>query len=468
MRVLVVGGGAREHALTLALHRADAEVIVAAPHLSPGMMGLAHATARVEVTDSAAIVSFAKQQGVTYAVIGPEAPLEAGVGDALRAAEIPVVGPSKAGARIEWSKRYCRDLMAKYHVEGSPKYAAVTTPEEVDASLAEFETPFVVKPVGLTAGKGVWVQGADFATPTEGAAYAKTLLMPGRAGALLEEKVEGEEFSLMAFVTDSGVYPMPAVQDFKRALEGDHGPNTGGMGSYSQRDHLLPFLSESNRDRALAIIRGAAEALRQEGIQYRGVLYGGFMLTPRGPVLMEFNARFGDPEALNVCTLYEPGDFAELLHGVSVGRVDPTLMTFRLRASVVKYIVPPGYPSPPSSPGTLDLDLRGIEELGVHLYYGSVEPAGAARVQMGSSRALALVGEASAIHEASTRVDAALPLVRGSYYVRRDIGTKADLATRTEHMRRLFSPNAKPSPLPLSVAPPDAPPSSSAPASMLT
>jgi phosphoribosylamine---glycine ligase len=192
------------------------------------------------------------------------------------------------------------------------------------------------------------------------------------------------------------------------------------------------------------------------------------MLTPRGPVLMEFNARFGDPEALNVCTLYEPGDFAELLQGVALGAVDPNLVTFRQRATVVKYIVPAGYPNAPATGGTLELDPRGIEELGVHLYYGAVEPAGAARVKMGSSRALALVGEASAIHEASARVDAALPLVRGSYFVRHDIGTKADLAKRWEHMRRLLAPDAKPSPLPLSVAPADAPPSSAAPASMLT
>ena len=460
MRVLVVGGGAREHALAVALDRAGAQVVVAASPLSPGLARLARATATVDPSDPAAVSSFARSQSVAFAVIGPEAPLAAGVADALRAAEIPVVGPSKAGARIESSKRFCRELLQKYRVGGSPRFLAIANLDEVDVRVREFPTPFVVKPVGLTSGKGVWVQGADFTTPEEGASYAKKLLAGGSAGVLLEEKVEGEEFSQMAFVTDSGLYPLPAVKDYKPALDGDQGGNTGGMGSYSQRDHLLPFLSRAQREQALGIMRSTVEALRQEGIPYRGILYGGFMLTREGPVLMEYNARFGDPEALNVLTLYEPGDFAELLHGVAVGRVDPSLLGFRRRATVVKYLVPPGYGASPTPGGILEIDEPAIADLGVRLYYGAVEPVGPGRVRVGRSRALALVGEASAIHEASARVDAALPLVRGSYAVRRDIGSPSDVTQRVEHMRRLLVPGAKPSPLPLSVAAPDAPPSS--------
>jgi phosphoribosylamine---glycine ligase len=245
MRVLVVGGGAREHAIAYALAQSEAEVVVAAPHQNPGLLRIAKAFTRVDPTQPEPVVRFAKEQRVAFAVIGPEAPLAAGVGDALRAAEIPVVGPSKDGARIESSKRYCRELLDKYGILGSPRVLPVTHLDEVDARVREFHDAFVVKPVGLTSGKGVAVQGADFTTPEEGASYAKQLLASaaGREGILLEEKVEGEEFSLMAFVTDSGIYPMPAVQDFKRVGEGDTGANTGGMGSYTQRDHLLPFLS---------------------------------------------------------------------------------------------------------------------------------------------------------------------------------------------------------------------------------
>jgi phosphoribosylamine---glycine ligase len=466
MRFLVVGGGAREHAIALTLERAEAEVVVASPNTNPGLERIARASARIDPTDTERIVEFARAQGVAATVIGPEAPLAAGVADALRAAEIPTVGPGRDAARIESSKLYCRELLARHGVPGQPKWSAPTSLEEADRVARDFRGPFVVKPSGLTGGKGVWVQGPDFTEAKDGAMYAKSALVQGER-ILFEEKLEGEEFSLMAFVTDSGVYPMPAVQDFKRALEGDKGGNTGGMGSYSQRDHLLPFLCASDRDRALDILTRSVAALRAEGLSYRGILYGGFMLTAAGPVLLEFNARFGDPEGINVLTLYEEGDFAELLLGVANGRVDPNLLNFRLRATVVKYLVPPGYGDRVRAGGILSLDAGAIEATGVHVVYGSVEATGPGQVRLGTSRGVALVGEASAIHEASSRVEAALQFVRGEYYLRHDIGTKEDLARRWEHIRRLRAPNAKSSPLPLSVAPPDAPPASHGPPEQL-
>ena len=469
MRALVVGGGGREHAIAAELHRAEAEVVAVSPNANPGIERLAKATLRSDLRDPSPVVEFARRQGVQVAVIGPEAPLAAGLADALRAAEIPVVGPDRAAARIEWSKRFCRELMAKHGVPGSPKFQAVTDLSELKTAMANFPGPFVVKPSGLTAGKGVWVQGSDFQTVEEGVAYARALLaLPaGRDGLVLEEKLEGEEFSQMAFVTDSGIYPMPAVQDYKRALEGNQGGNTGGMGSYSQRDHLLPFLSSAQRDQALDTLRQAVAALRAEGLSYRGILYGGFMLTTEGPKLIEFNARFGDPEALNVLSLYEPGDFAELMFGVATGRVDPEHVRFRLRATVVKYLVPAGYGSHPQAGAVIELDETSIGDQGVRLYFGSVEPAGAGRVQLTSSRGVALVGEASAIHEAHRRIESALAFAKGSYYVRHDIGSREDIARRVDHMRKLIAPDAKPSPLPLSVAAANAAPESHGAASQI-
>ncbi len=468
MRVLVVGGGAREHAIGEALRTSGASVVVASANANPGLDRLAMASVRCEPTDPPRVVGAARQHRVDYVVIGGEAPLAAGVADALRVAEVPVVGPSKDGAEIETSKRFCRELMRTHNVPGAPRHVAVAQASEVDGAVATFgAAPFVVKPVGLTSGKGVKVQGSDFATAAEGGEYARQVLASGSPSVVLEERVEGEEFSLMAFVTDSGLYPMPIVHDYKRALEGDQGPNTGGMGAFSQRDHLLPFLSTDSRDRAVAILQGIVAALRAEARSYRGILYGGFMETASGPVLLECNARFGDPEGINVLSLYEEGNFGQLLYGVALGRVDPNLVRFRLRATVVKYLVPPGYGRTPEAGGILEIDAPEIDALGVHVRYGLVEAAGPSRFTMSASRALALVAEASAIHEAGSRVEAALAHVRGRYEVRHDIATKADLTQRTEHVRTLKIPAAKPSPIPLSVAPPDAPPSSAADPSLI-
>jgi phosphoribosylamine--glycine ligase len=466
MRFLVVGGGAREHAIAATLRKSEAEVFVVSANTNPGLERLAAGSVRADPTDPARVVEFARARRVHAAVIGPEAPLAAGVADALRAADVPTVGPDRAAARIESSKKFCREFLHRHGVGGQPRFVIPPSVDAVDPAIRDFGSPFVVKPSGLTAGKGVWVQGSDFTEPKEGAAYAKSILLQG-GSVLLEEKLDGEEFSLMAFVTDSGLYPMPAVQDFKRALEGNRGGNTGGMGSYSQRDHLLPFLSPADRDRAWATLERTAQALRAEGLPYRGVLYGGFMLTARGPLLLEFNARFGDPEGINALTLYEEGDFEELLFGVATGRVDPNLVRFRLRATVVKYLVPPGYGDRPQPGGVVELDPVRIEADGVHVFYGSVEEVGPSAVRLTTSRGVALAGEASAIHEASARVEAALAHVKGSFYVRHDIGTKEDLARRTEHMRSILAPGAKPSPIPLSVAAPEAAPSSAAPPEQL-
>jgi phosphoribosylamine---glycine ligase len=462
-----VGGGAREHAIGLALARANAELVVVSPNANPGLERLAKSSARLPTDAVEKIGAFAKSQRVEAAVIGPEAPLAAGVADGLRRLGIPTVGPDQATARLESSKAFCRELLARHRVDGQPAFTILRSADEVDGAVAAFGRPFVVKPSGLTAGKGVWVQGPDFPDTKGGATYAKALLVQGGA-ALLEEKLEGEEFSLMAFVTDDGVVAMPAVQDFKRALEGDQGPNTGGMGSYSQRDHLLPFLRAEDREHAARVLEAVVAALRSEGLPYRGILYGGFMLTAAGPRLLECNVRFGDPEGINALTLYEEGDFSELLLGIAHGHLARNLVRFRLRSTVVRYLVPPGYGARATPGGVLELDEGAIEGQGVHVVYGSVDVAGPASVRLGTSRGIALVGEASAIHEAAARVDLALQHVRGAFYVRRDIGTQADLARRWEHMRQLLRPGSAASPLPLSVAAPDAPVSSSGPPEQLS
>ena len=205
----------------------------------------------------------------------------------------------------------------------------------------------------------------------------------------------------MAFVTDSGVYPMPVVQDFKRALEHDEGANTGGMGSYSQRDHLLPFLPRAQYERAVELMRRSVAALAAEGLPYRGILYGGFMLTSDGPRLVEFNARFGDPEALNVLSALRGGEFrrAARMASPSVGRSERSSGSVCGRRSS-STSSRRAIRRPPQSGACSPLDEPAIDAKGVRIYFGQVESAGPGRFTMGTSRAIALVGEASAIHEA--------------------------------------------------------------------
>jgi phosphoribosylamine--glycine ligase len=439
-RTLVVGAGAREHALAAALHRSEAPLVVAGPWTNPGLRELATAYLTTPAEEADRIVAFAKEQRTELAVLGPEAAIAAGVADALRAAGIATVGPGREAGRIESSKAYARGLMAKFGIPGLPAFQKVTDPAEVARAAETLPGPFVVKPSGLSGGKGVWVQGADFASAEEGIAYAKSLLSERGKGSavVLEEKLEGEEFSLLAFVDGTSVYPMPAVQDYKRALEGNQGGNTGGMGSYSSRDQLLPFLSRTEYDEATEILRKVVEALRKEGQEYRGIIFGGFMLTADGLKVLEFNSRFGDPEALNVLTLYEGTDFADLLFQVARGRIDPAHVEFRPRATVVKYLVPQGYGATPKPGATLTLDRKAIADLAVSIYYGNVTAGKAPHeIVLGSSRGVALVGESSAIKDAEARVSQAIAHVKGDFYVRRDIATAADLKAHVDHLRAL-------------------------------
>ena len=267
MRVRAVGGGAREHAIVRALTRSGAEVFVCMKNSNPGIARLAKEVALVDETDVEKVVAFARAKSVELAVVGPEAPLEAGLVDGLEAAEVPTASPKKGAARIETSKSFMRNLMKKYGVRGSVKFAKADTVRDVLTALDSFGTDVVVKPVGLTGGKGVKVFGEHLMTRQDIITYADEIISRGIGGAsiVIEEKLVGEEFTVQAFCDGKRVVPMPAVQDHKRAYEGDQGPNTGGMGSYSQQDGLLPFLSRRDYDEAVSIMTDTVRALENSG-----------------------------------------------------------------------------------------------------------------------------------------------------------------------------------------------------------
>ncbi|HOQ26727.1 MAG TPA: phosphoribosylamine--glycine ligase, partial [Methanomassiliicoccaceae archaeon] len=390
MKVLVVGGGGREHALAAALERSGAELYSAMRNNNPGIARLAKEVRLVRETDVSSILEFARAAGVDIAVMGPEAPLEAGLVDALEAEGIGCVGPTKAAARLETSKSFARELMQRYGVPGNLRFASFDDLDEAKGYVREAGFELAIKPVGLTGGKGVKVQGEHLHDIKESEAYLEEIFGQGLGGGsvILEERAVGEEFTLQVFCDGRNVVPMPLVQDHKRAYEGDVGPNTGGMGSYSAEDHLLPFVSESDKEAALDILRRTVEAIAQEGHPYRGVLYGQFMLTRDGPRVIEFNARFGDPEAMNVLSILET-PFLEVCEGIVDGSLSPNV-SFARKATVCKYVVPAGYGTAPQSGKPIEVDEEAVAREGARLYYAMVDGE-AGRVVTTTSRALGVV-----------------------------------------------------------------------------
>lgn len=435
-KVLVVGGGGREHAIVEALSRDGALVYSAMKNLNPGIARSAQRYSLVHETDVAKVTEFARASGVELAVIGPEAPLEAGLADELIRHGIGCVGPTKAAARLETSKRFTRRLLKKHDVPGNVAFGTFQDLESARLFVDDFQGELVVKPEGLTGGKGVKVEGEHLSGKSEVMDYVKEILDKriGGAGVVLEERLIGEEFTLQAFCDGKDVRGMPLVQDHKRAYDGDVGPNTGGMGSYTDADHLLPFVTEDERQEAEEIMHRTIGAMRDEGAPYRGVLYGQFMLTKDGPKVIEFNARFGDPEAMNVLTLLDNG-FLEVCQGMADGKLGKAV-PFLPKATVCKYVVPAGYGTESRSGRPIKVDEKAISDAGARLYYAAVDERDGV-VYTTSSRSLGVVGMADSIEEAEAVCEEGLKHVQGEVFVRHDIGKNELVRRRVDHMRQV-------------------------------
>jgi phosphoribosylamine--glycine ligase len=436
-RILIIGSGAREHAIAAALARSSQhpELICWGSTRNPGIAQLCAAYEVGSVTDAVSIATFACEQSATLAVIGPEAPLAAGVADSLWAAGIPVVGPTKSLARIESSKAFTRDLLEKYNIPGNPFFQRFTSLDGVDEILARFPNQHVIKDDGLAGGKGVKVCGDHLLSLADSLEFCRELTAHGHPF-VVEEKLEGEEFSLLSFCDGNTLRHMPAVQDHKRAYDGDKGPNTGGMGSYSDADHKLPFLNDADIAAARAINERVANALAQEcGAPYRGILYGGFMATRDGVRLIEYNARFGDPECLNLLTLLET-DFVAICRAIVEGTLDALPVSFAHKASVCKYVVPEGYPEHARIGDAVKPPTQLPD--GVTLYLGSVDLHADALLAAGS-RTLAIVATATTITQAEVLCESVTAQVPGRFFHRADIGTQAAIARRIDHMNQLRS-----------------------------
>jgi phosphoribosylamine--glycine ligase len=427
MKVLVVGGGGREHAIALALARNSENVIFSVmAKRNPGIAKVAREVLIEKETRVSEVVRFALSHGVEYAVIGPEAPLEAGIVDVLEESAVACMGPSRAAARLETDKAFCREMMNREGVAGCPRYRVFHDPDMAAEFIRDTDGEFAIKPIGLTGGKGVKIMG-EHLDRQEAMQYIRQL----GGEVVVEERLIGEEFTLQAFTDGKTLVPMPLVQDHKRAFEGDQGPNTGGMGSYSMNDHSLPFVSANDRAKALEIMHAAVAAMARLGQPYKGVIYGQFMNTARGPMVIEFNARFGDPEAMNVLSILK-SDFSEVVTGIAECDLRSRNVEFLPKATVCKYIVPSGYPDAPN-PG----EPFTIQDYGnARLYYANVEER-EGMLYTQTSRTMAFVGIADTLDEAETIAERAAGSVKGPVRHRKDIGTTDLLAKRCAHMEEL-------------------------------
>lgn len=416
VNILVIGSGGREHALFWKLSESpQTERIYAIPG-NPGMGEMTD----IAVTDNAAILQFAKEKDIGLVVVGPEVPLMNGLVDDLEAAGIPAFGPRANAAEIEGSKSFAKDLMKKYGIP-TARYEVFAEAEAARAYIRSEGTPIVVKADGLAAGKGVVV-----AMTEQEALDAVDAIMEhnsfGDAGArvVIEEFMEGEEASLLAFTDGTVIRPMISAQDHKRAFDGDKGPNTGGMGTYAPAPVMTPELMERAVEE---ILKPTISAMEKEGRAYRGCLYLGLMITADGPKVVEFNARFGDPETQVVLPLLD-GDLVQIMHACADGTLADVPIRWKDGAAVCVVLSAGGYPASYEK-GNEIYGIGNAEKLGALVFHaGTAKKNG--KIVTNGGRVLGVVGMgkdiASAVQSAYDAVDQIS--FKGEYH-RKDIAHRA-------------------------------------------
>jgi len=440
LKVLVVGGGAREHAICDAVCRSEnVELYSVMSNLNPGIKLMSVDFLKEKETNVENVVNFAKEKNIDIAIVGPEAPLQVGLVNELNKAGVDACSPTKEAARIETDKEWMRNLLKKYSIPGQLQCETFTDIDKARKFIEKLNGEVALKPIGLTGGKGVRVSGDHFDSVDDALDYVKDVIdqkIGGKAKILIEEKAVGEEYTLQAFSDGTTILPLHAVQDHKRLLPGDKGPNTGGMGSYSCEDGLLPFLTKSDYEEGAAILQKIVEALNKEGCPYVGPIYGQFMLTVNGPKIIEVNARFGDPEAMNVLPLLET-DFIEICKSMLDGNLNNIKMQMKKKSTVCKYVVPEGYGVKSMIGEKVIVDENSIKNTGSQLFYASVNKANDF-VLTTSSRSLAVVGVADKLDNAENICEEALKHVKGDHiFIRHDIGTPELIEKRINHMKNL-------------------------------
>jgi phosphoribosylamine--glycine ligase len=415
MNILLIGSGGREHALAWKI---AASPLVAKLYCVPGNAGIAQEAECValDVADHAAVIDFCKQTGIDFVVVGPEAPLCAGIVDDLSAAGIKAFGPTKAAARLEGSKGFTKDLCAAHGIP-TAAYARFTDAAPAKAYARQRGAPIVVKADGLAAGKGVTVA----ASVAEAEAAIDAIMADTEAALVVEECLVGEEASFFALSDGETVLPLASAQDHKRVYDGDEGPNTGGMGAYSPAAIMTPAMTQ----RVMAeIVLPTVRAMKQMGCPYKGVLYAGLMITAAGPQLIEYNARFGDPET-QVLMLRLKSDLVPALIAAS----DGALRNFDLRwhddAALTVVMAANGYPGSYARGSVIEGLDAAAEVEGVEIFHAGTKAEGGRIVATGG-RVLNVSASGKTVAEAQARAYAAVDRIHWpGGFCRRDIGWRA-------------------------------------------
>ncbi len=437
MNCLIIGHGAREHVIGETLVKGGASLFAFMSFKNAGLEDLSKKVKIHSETDFKEIIDFSKENKIDFAVIGPEAPLVVGIVDALEKGGIPCIGPKIEAAQLEGSKVFTRNLLEKYNINSNVKSKVFDSMDGIESYIKDIgEENIVVKPEGLTGGKGVKVYGDHLFSKADILEYCQELIKNNNRF-LLEEKCVGEEFTLQTFVDGKTVLGSPLVQDHKRAYEDDKGPNTGGMGSYSMEDHLMPFITQKDVDNALEDMKKTIAAVRAEtGVEYKGFLYGQFMKTVHGLKLIEYNSRFGDPEAMNVLPILK-GNLVDICWMIINGNLSQNFK-FEKKATVCKYLAPEGYPVNPKRDEQIKINREKINKSGAKYYYASVYRE-SGKIFTTTSRAMGVLGIADSLEDAEKIAEAGVNCIEGKLFHRKDVGTRRLLQKRIDHMNSLLN-----------------------------
>lgn len=437
VKVLIIGHGAREHVIGETLVRDGAALHAFMSSKNAGLEDLSQGRIKIHSEmDFKEIIDYIKLKNIDFVVVGPEAPLVVGIVDAIEKIGTPCIGPRIEAAQLEGSKLFTRALLEKYKITSNIRSKSFSSMENVESYLKDLGVEnIVIKPDGLTGGKGVKVYGDHLFSKQDILDYCQTLVKQ-KSPFLIEEKIEGEEFTLQTFVDGKNVVGTPLVQDHKRAYEDDTGPNTGGMGSYSMENHLMPFITQNDVDEALEDMKKVIAAVKAEtGVEYKGFLYGGYMKTVKGIKLIEFNSRLGDPEAMNVLPILKT-DFIDVCMGIINGNLKSNI-EFENKATVCKYLAPEGYPGSPKKDELVKIDKNKLKQIGARYYYASVYRKDD-EIYTTTSRAIGVIGIANDLESAEKIAEQGIGCISGKLFYRKDIGTSLLLKKRVDHMNSLL------------------------------